>query len=218
MSLCLLYSNSHFVCTFIDTLQRVRMSSTLSLWIPYIYWKIKWIFMNTAWIGRRTHTHTPTHTHTHTHAHTHCQFVCHTWLTHAAHDYISGIGATYESCHVWTSHVWYEWVMFYKFRGERDVGACRKDPASLVLLVCCNKLQYSASHCNTLIHAAATRCSTLQDTAARHCNTLLEHTAATHCNIMLQYTATKVHACLALLVSAHTNKHILVYVNWHYWL
>jgi hypothetical protein len=76
-------------------------------------------------------------------------------------------------------------------------------------VLCCNTLQHTATHCNTLqererqqrgalLQHTATHCSTLQHTArerasakrcfvATHCNTL-QHTA-THCST-LQHTAT----------------------------
>jgi len=54
-----------------------------------------------------------------------------------------------------------------------------------VHILCREKLQYTATHYNTLQHTA-THCNTLQHTAL-HCNTL--HHAAAHCNT-LQHTAT----------------------------
>jgi len=65
----------------------------------------------------------------------------------------------------------------------------------------CNKLQQTATHCNTLhtathcntLQHTATHCNTLQDGLTRehwtHCNALFHYTAA-HCNTLLWHTAT----------------------------
>jgi len=66
-----------------------------------------------------------------------------------------------------------------------------------------NKLQHTATHCNTLQHTA-TYCNTLQHTAT-HCNTL-PHTwqyTETHCNT-LQHVDMSVHICDAVQHVQHS--------------
>jgi len=53
----------------------------------------------------------------------------------------------------------------------------------------CDTLQHTATHCNTLQHAATTHCNTLQHAATHHNVLPFVETSATQCNT-LQYTAT----------------------------
>ena len=91
-------------------------------------------------------------------------------------------------------------------RDKRPLAAFREPCESIIqpILVCCNTLQHTTTHCNTHTHLLqrmrlrlllrfplSGRCSTPQHTATP-CTTV-QH-AATHCN-MLQHTATHIPVC-----------------------
>jgi len=112
-------------------------------------------------------------------------------------------------------------------RSKRCAGSMCEE---VLLVLSLNMLQHTATHCNTLQHAActeqinfrgslsrslsqhaATRCNTLQH-AATHCNTL-QHTA-THCRTLqdtaktLPQTQTAAHCNTLQHTATHCNRSI----------